>query len=69
MAHYVKIPKDLNDIKEKFIMGFEHGYNKNDEIEALIKSYYPNALVIHKKDLQGKNRMTFAIEGDFDEVK
>lgn len=22
MAHYVKIPKDLNDIKEKFIMGF-----------------------------------------------
>ena len=40
-----------------------------DEIEALIKTYYPNALVIHKKDLQGKNRMTFAIEGDFDEVK
>ena len=32
-------------------------------------SFYPNALVIHKKDLQGKNRMTFAIEGDFDEVK
>ena len=25
--------------------------------------------VIHKKDLQGKNRMTFAIEGDFDEVQ
>lgn len=22
MAHYVQIPKDLNDIKEKFIMGF-----------------------------------------------
>lgn len=22
MAHYVSIPKDLNDIKEKFIMGF-----------------------------------------------
>ena len=22
MAHYVPIPKDLNDIKEKFIMGF-----------------------------------------------
>ena len=21
MAHYVQIPKDLNDIKEKFIMG------------------------------------------------
>ena len=22
MAHYVSIPKDLNDIKEKFVMGF-----------------------------------------------
>ena len=22
MAHYVQVPKDLNDIKEKFIMGF-----------------------------------------------
>lgn len=22
MAHYVQIPKDLNDIKEKFVMGF-----------------------------------------------
>lgn len=22
MAHYISIPKDLNDIKEKFIMGF-----------------------------------------------
>ena len=22
MAHYVSIPKDLNDIKEKFMMGF-----------------------------------------------
>lgn len=22
MAHYVQIPKDLNDIREKFIMGF-----------------------------------------------
>lgn len=53
--------------KEKFIMAFEHGYDKNDEIEKLIKKEFPNALVIHKKDLQGKNRMTFAIVGEFSE--
>ena len=70
LKFYRIIVEDLSKIaKDKFILAFEHGYNKNDEIEALIKTYYPNALVIHKKDLQGKNRMTFAIEGDFDEVK
>ena len=53
--------------KEKFIMAFEHGYNKNDEIEQLILKNFPNAKIIHKKDLQGKDRMTFAIVGDFNE--
>lgn len=51
--------------KEKFVLAFEHGYDKNDEIEAIIKGVYPNAKVIHKKDMQGKNRMTFAIVGEF----
>lgn len=51
--------------KEKFIIGFEHGYNKNNEIESLILKQFPNAKVIHKKDMQGKDRMTFAIVGDF----
>ena len=55
--------------KDKFILAFEHGYNKNAEIEELIKNKFPNAKVIHKKDMQGKDRMTFAIVGDFDEIK
>ena len=55
--------------KDKFIMAFEHGYNKNKEIEELILAQYPNAKVIHKKDMQGKDRMSFAIVGDFDGVK
>ena len=48
-------------------MAFEHGYDKNEAIEALILKEFPNAKVIHKKDMQGKNRMTFAIVGDFSE--
>lgn len=55
--------------KEKFILAFEHGYDKNAEIERLILASFPNAKVIHKKDMQGKNRMTFAIVGDFNETK
>lgn len=55
--------------KDKFIMAFEHGYNKNQEIEELILKSFPNARVIHKKDMQGKDRMTFAIVGDFDDLK
>ena len=55
--------------KEKFIMAFEHGYDKNAEIESLILNYYPSATIIHKKDMQGKNRMTFAIVGDFNEAR
>ena len=55
--------------KEKFILAFEHGYNKNDEIEQLIKAKFPTAVVIHKKDMQGKDRMTFAIVGDFNATK
>lgn len=54
---------------EKFILAFEHGYDKNLEIEELIIKSFPSAKVIHKKDMQGKNRMTFAIVGDFNEVK
>lgn len=68
LKFYRVIIEDAKKIaKEKFIMGFEHGYNKNEEIEALILKEFPNALVIHKKDMQGKDRMTFAIVGDFNE--
>lgn len=53
-------------LKKRGIIAFEHGYNKNAEIEALIKTYFKEAMVIHKKDLQGRDRMSFAIVGDFD---
>ena len=48
-------------MNKKCILAFEHGYNKNKEIEEIILNIYPNAKVIHKKDMQGKDRMTFAI--------
>ena len=70
LKFYRIIIENLHKITgEKFILAFEHGYDKNAEIEELILKSYPTANVIHKKDMQGKNRMTFAIVGDFNEVK
>ena len=66
LKFYRIIVENLHKIaKERFVLAFEHGYDKNEEIEAIIKHNYPDAKVIHKKDMQGKNRMTFAIVGDF----
>ncbi len=70
LKFYRIIIENLNKIaKEKFILALEHGYDKNEEIEALILKHFPFSKVIHKKDMQGRNRMTFAIVGDFNEVK
>ena len=52
-------------MKDKVLIAFEHGYNKNQEIEDLALSYFEGAKVIHKKDMQGKDRMTFILVGDF----
>ena len=66
LKFYRIIVENLNKIaKEKFILAFEHGYDKNKEIEELILKHYPNAKVVHKKDMQGRDRMSFAIVGDF----
>ena len=50
-------------MKDKFVMGFEHGYNTSKAIEDLARELYPDAYVFTKKDMQGKDRMTFVIRG------
>lgn len=52
-------------MKEKVLIAFEHGYNKNQEIEDLAHLYFPTAKVVHKKDMQGRDRMSFIFVGDF----
>ena len=39
MAHYVPIPKDLNDIKEKFIMGFTKSVLSHKSVYRNVGSY------------------------------
>ena len=47
------------DIKEKALIGFEHGYQQKAQIFAFAKKYYPDANIIQVKDLQGRDRFTF----------
>ncbi len=53
--------------KDKFMLAFEHSYMQNKEIKEIILNKYPSAKIEQIPDLQGKDRMTFAFIGDFDE--
>ena len=50
------LAKHLND---RALIAFEHGYDKKLEIEKIAKTYFPSARVETKKDLEGRDRMTF----------
>ncbi len=50
-------------MKDKCIIGFEHGYDKSKEIEAIAAKFYPDATIYTLKDYQGLDRMTFVIRG------
>ncbi|MFA5036498.1 MAG: peptide chain release factor N(5)-glutamine methyltransferase [Candidatus Izemoplasmatales bacterium] len=48
-------------LNPRFIMAFEHGFDKAEEIRALALKYYPNADIFTIKDMQNKDRMTFIV--------
>lgn len=51
-------------MKERCLIGFEHGYQQKAEIKAFVGHYLPDAKVIQLKDLQGRDRFTFIGIGD-----
>jgi release factor glutamine methyltransferase len=57
------LKNSVSIMKEKCIIGFEHGYNKSREIEDLAHIYYPDANIYTLKDYQGLDRMTFVVRG------
>lgn len=63
MYFYDLILKNAAEIlNPKFIIAFEHAYDKKDEMRALANQYFPSAEVIQYQDMQGKDRMTFVIQ-------
>ncbi|MFW5914065.1 MAG: N5-glutamine methyltransferase family protein, partial [Bacillota bacterium] len=57
--------KILSEIKPylnpHYIVGFEHAYHHADAIKALAEEALKDARIIQKKDMQGKDRMTFIV--------
>ena len=62
LDYYKAILKEAeNYLNERYIIAFEHAYDKAKAIKKLCKKYLHNVRIVQKKDLQGKDRMTFAI--------
>lgn len=51
-----------NYVKDRFIIAFEHAYDKAKELKKLISKHFIDVDIIQKKDMQGKDRMTFIIK-------
>ena len=49
-------------LSERYLIAFEHAFDKAKELKKLIKQNLPTATIVQKKDLQGKDRMTFIYE-------
>ncbi|MFU8792686.1 MAG: peptide chain release factor N(5)-glutamine methyltransferase [Acholeplasmataceae bacterium] len=46
-------------LKPTALLAFEHGYQQSKHILDIAQQVFPDAIVIQKKDLQGKDRFTF----------
>ena len=49
-------------LKDRFMVAFEHGYDKGSQLRLIAKSAFPKAKIYTEKDMQGKERMTFIIQ-------
>lgn len=46
-------------LKDKALIAFEHSMYQSENIKALVEKYFTDAVIIQKKDLQQRDRMTF----------
>lgn len=63
LDYYKEIIENAESIlNDKYIIAFEHAYNKAKHIKKIIKKNISDCEIIQKKDMQGKDRMTFIIK-------
>ncbi|MBN2504359.1 MAG: peptide chain release factor N(5)-glutamine methyltransferase [Bacilli bacterium] len=48
-------------LKDKFIIAFEHGFDKGESLREYANTRFPDAKIFTERDMQGKERMTFII--------
>jgi len=64
LKFYREIIENASSIlNEKSIIAFEHAYDKAKEIYEIAKSNFEDSEIRQIKDMQGKDRMTFIING------
>ena len=60
LDYYRRILKEIKPhLRDEFLIAFEHAFNQAKAIKKLVKKELGNVSIIQKKDLQGKDRMTF----------
>ena len=65
LDYYRAIIKNAEEhLNDRYMIAFEHAYDKAKEIKKLCKKYLKNVRIIQKKDMQGKDRMTFVFKND-----
>ncbi|MFP4186887.1 MAG: peptide chain release factor N(5)-glutamine methyltransferase [Acholeplasmataceae bacterium] len=60
LAFYQNIIESVGPyLNERALIAFEHGYQQKRAIRKIATRHFPDAVIIQKKDIQGKDRMTF----------
>ncbi len=49
-------------LNNQFIIAFEHAFNKAKQLRKIIEEHFSDVEIIQKKDMQGKDRMTFVVK-------
>lgn len=49
-------------VKDRYIIAFEHAYDTAKALKKIISKHFTDVDIIQKKDMQGKDRMTFIIK-------
>lgn len=49
-------------LNDSYIIAFEHAYNKAQQLRNIIIEHFGDVEIIQKKDMQGKDRMTFIVK-------
>ncbi len=63
LKFYRDILKDARKyVNDKFVIGFEHGYDTKDELNKIIKNYFDDCMIVNLKDSMDRDRMTFIIK-------
>lgn len=62
---YRKIISNVSkNLKERYLIAFEIGYQQKEEIIKILNSYLKDITIKTKKDLQGRDRMIFVISNN-----